>query len=173
MVEAEAAERFLSAPMLAEIDPKSRRAVLDALREERAKAGSMLLAQGQPNDHLSFLIEGSATIERKRPEGRIETLAALSSPSVFGTTSFFCPASPTFTVRAVTDVRLLTLYHPAHEHLRRENPTAAEALAAAAVRILSERFNELDRAFSDYMTRHPEVTEWAGFRARLFEEPSD
>ena len=173
MIETEAAERFMSAPLLTEVDSKSRRAVLEVLTEDRAPAGSVLLVQGQPNDHLSFLILGTAAIERKRPDGRTETLATLAAPSVFGTTSFFCADPPTFTVRAATDVRLLTLYHPAHERLRRENPDAAEALALAAVRILSERFNELDRAFSDYMARHPEFTEWAGFRARLFEEPSD
>lgn len=173
MVEAEAAERFLSAPLLSEVNPGSRRAVLDVLVEGRATAGSVLLSQGQPNDHLSFLIEGSATIDRKRLDGRTESLATLNAPSVFGTTTFFCPDPPTFTVRAATDVWLLTLYHPAHERLRREHPAAAEALAMAAVRVLSERFNELDRAFSAYMARHPEFTEWAGFRARLFEEPSD
>ncbi len=173
MVEAKAAERFLTEPLLADVDPESRRAVLDALVEERAPAGSVLLVQGQPNDHLSFLIEGKAAIERKRVEGRVETLATLVAPSVFGTTSFFSPGAPTFSVRAVSDVWLLTLYHPAHDRLSRKNPAAAGALAVALVRILSERFNELDRAFSDYVARHPEFTEWAGFRARLFEEPSD
>ena len=147
--------------------------MLEALAEERARAGSVLLAQGQPNDHLSFLIEGTAAIERKRTDGRSETLATLPAPSVFGTTSFFCPDPPTFNVRAATDVWLLTLYHPAHDRLRRDHPAAACALALAAVRVLSERFNELDRAFSAYMARHPEFTEWAGFRARLFQEPSD
>ena len=173
MVEAEAAERFLSAPLLGEVDPGSRRAVLKALVEERASAGSVLLGQGQPNDHLSFLIGGSATIDRKRPDGRTEVLATLNAPSVFGTTTFFNPEPPTFAVKAVTDVWLLTLYHPAHDRLRREHPAAAEALALATVRVLSERFHELDRAFSAYMARHPEFTEWAGFRARLFEEPGD
>ena len=39
MVEPEAAERFLSAPLLGEVDPESRRALLEALVEERARAG--------------------------------------------------------------------------------------------------------------------------------------
>jgi CRP-like cAMP-binding protein len=175
MVQAEAADRFLSAALMGDVDPASRRAVLEALVEERAPAGSVLLAQGQPNDHLSFLIGGAATIERARPDGPNEVLATLHAPSVFGTTSFFDSGAPTFNVRAATEVWLLTLYHPAHDRLRRDNPRAAEALAVAAVRVLSERFNELDRMFSDYMRRHPDAksTEWAGFRARLFEEPAD
>jgi CRP/FNR family transcriptional regulator, cyclic AMP receptor protein len=177
MVQAELAERFLSAPMLAGVDPKLTRALLGALVEERAEKGKVLLEQGQPNDHLSFLISGSAIIERRRGGPRHETLATLTAPSVYGTTSFFSPDPPTFTVRAASDVWLLTLYRPAHVRLRREHPLAAEALAVATVRVLSERLNELDQVFSKYMAEHPDdhpkVTEWAGFRARLFEEPSD
>jgi CRP/FNR family cyclic AMP-dependent transcriptional regulator len=181
MVQAEAAERFLSAPWLTDVEPGARREVIEAMVEERAAAGSVLLAQGQPNDHLSFLIGGTATVERSRPGagagagGRTETLATLHAPSVFGTTSFFTPSPPSVRVRAATDVWLLTLHHAAHDRLRRDHPQAAEALAVTAIRVLSERFNELDRLFSEYMAGHPEspkVTEWAGFRARLFEEPA-
>ena len=68
---------------------------------------------------------------------------------------------------------MLSLYHPAHEALRR-GPPAAEALALAVLRALSERFDLIDRLFSDYMARHPDdssrMSEWAGFRARLFDE---
>jgi CRP/FNR family cyclic AMP-dependent transcriptional regulator len=177
MVRAELAERFLSAPMLAGVEPGLRQALLGALVEERAEKGAVLLKQGQPNDHLSFLIAGSAAIERKRGGPGVETLATLTAPSVFGTTSFFRPDPPTFTVRATSDVWLLTLYHPAHDRLRANHPLAAEALAVATVRVLAERLNELDQVFSKYMAEHPDdhpkVTEWAGFRARLFEEPND
>jgi CRP-like cAMP-binding protein len=151
--------------------------LLEALVEERAPAGAVLLAQGQPNDHLSFLIGGSATVERARPRGLPEVIATLHAPSVFGTTTFFTPRAPTFSVRAATDVWLLTLHHPAHARLRRDHPRAAEALAVAAVRVLSDRFNELDELLSQHMREHtddaPRVNEWAGFRARLFEEPAD
>jgi hypothetical protein len=69
---------------------------------------------------------------------------------------------------------MLSLYHPAHETLRRENPRAAEALALAVVRALSERFDLIDKLFSDHVARSPDeparTSEWAGFRARLFDE---
>jgi CRP/FNR family transcriptional regulator, cyclic AMP receptor protein len=172
MVQADAAERFLAEPLLADVDAESRREVLACLSEGRARAGSTLLEQGRPNDRLSFLVEGSATVERSWPGGRKEVLAHLSAPGVFGTTSFFRPNPPTVTVRATTDVRLLTLDHPAHERLRREHPRAAEALALATVRVLCERFDLLDQRVSDSLARHaadhPRDTEWSGFRARLF-----
>jgi CRP/FNR family transcriptional regulator, cyclic AMP receptor protein len=175
MVSTAAAERFLGAPFLADVDPALRRALLALLAEERAPARTVLLAQGQPNDHLSFLIEGSIAIERTFPEGTKETLTTLPAPAVFGTTSFFRPTAPSVSVLATTDVWFLTLYHPAHEQLRRENPRAAEALALAAVRVLADRFDVLDKRVSDYLAQHgddqPRATEWSNFRARLFEEP--
>jgi CRP/FNR family cyclic AMP-dependent transcriptional regulator len=161
--------------LLDDVDRDSRRAVLNVLTEDRAKTGAILLRQGEPNDRLSFLIEGSALIERTLADGRKEILAHLTAPAVFGTTSFFRPNPPTVTVRATTDVCVLTLDHPTHERLRRDNPRAAEALALATVRVLAERFDLLDKRVSDSLAQHaddqPKVTEWSGFRARLFEEP--
>src|SRR4051794_27125012 len=102
MVKADAAERFLAAPLLDDVDRDSRRAVLNVLTEDRATVGAILMREGEPNDLLSFLIEGSALIERTLPDGRKEILANLTAPAVFGTTSFFRPNPPTVTVRATT-----------------------------------------------------------------------
>ena len=44
----------------------------------------------------------------------------------------------------------------------------------AILRALSERFDLMDRLLSEYFTRHRDessrTSEWAGFRARLFDE---
>src|SRR5271165_6732573 len=175
MINEEAARRFMTAPWLVEVDREIKLALLNALAEERAEAGAVLLAQGQPNDHLTFLIEGSVELERTFSTGRKERVTTLSAPVVFGTTSFFQPKPPTVTARARTEVWMLTLYHPAYDKLRKENPRAAEVLALAVVRTLSERFDLIDKAFSDYIAQHPDVpgntvSEWSRFRARLFEE---
>ncbi len=58
MIDDQATERFMSAPWLAEVDPDTKRAILGSLVETRASSGVTLLEQDQPNDHLSFLIEG-------------------------------------------------------------------------------------------------------------------
>ena len=54
---------------------------------------------------------------------------------------------------------------------------AAEALAVAVLRAVSERFDLLDQLFADYLRDHPhadsdDVSEWSRFRSRLFEEHS-
>jgi CRP-like cAMP-binding protein len=174
MIDVQVTERFMAAPWLPEVDRDTKKAILDALVEARATTGAILLEQGQPNDHLTFLIEGSATIQRAFGNGRLETITTLTAPAVFGTTSFFRPNPPNVTVRATSDVWMLSLYHPEHETLRQDNPRAAEALALAVVRALSDRFDLLDSLFSEYLARSPDeptrTSEWAGFRARLFDE---
>lgn len=175
-VSSEAAQRLMQGTLLSGMEAGERQALLDHLAEQRGKAGEILLTQGQPNDHLSFLIEGRVAVERKRADGRTEAIATLQAPAIFGVTSFFGPRPPSFSVRALGDVWMLTLFHPSHERLRVESPRAAEALALAALRNLAEHFDELDRIFSDYIATHPadhpKVTEWAGFRARMFEGPT-
>ena len=174
MIDAEASRRLLAAPWLAEVDPDIKKAILNVLVEARAPAGAILLEQGQPNDHLTFLIDGTAEIERTFSNGRRENLTTLTAPAIFGTTSFFQPNPPTVTVRATSDVWMLSLYHEAHEALRRSNPRSAEALALAVLRVLSERFDLIDKLFVDYIARHPDesakTSEWSSFRARLFED---
>jgi CRP/FNR family cyclic AMP-dependent transcriptional regulator len=174
MIDPEATERFMAASWLGEVDPESKRAILAAMAEARWSRGAILLEQDQPNDHLSFLIEGTAQIERTFENGHREVIAAIAAPTVFGTTSFFRPDPPSVAVRATSDVWALSLYHPEHEALRREHPRAAEALAVAILRALSERFDLMDRLLSEFFARHRDgsspISEWAGFRARLFDE---
>ena len=89
-----------------------------ALVEARAPADATLLEQGQPNDHLTFLIEGTADIVRISRNGRRDVITHLTAPAMFGTTSFFQPKPPTVRCRPRRRFGLLSLYHPAHEALR-------------------------------------------------------
>src|SRR5262249_23345834 len=128
------------------------------------------------NDKVWFLVEGLVRVYRTTPEGRVEDVATLSAPSVFGETSFFRATLPIVSVKAHSDVVALTLDHDAHALLRRADPRAAEQLALAAVRVLAERFDLLDRRVSEYIAQHPDeparTDEWSSFRARLFQESS-
>lgn len=174
MVSSAAAERFLAAPWLADVDSAARQELLGVLTEHRAPEGAVLLEQGQPNDHISFLIEGAATVTRTRPDGRSETLTTLTAPSLFGLTSFFRTTPPNFRVRATRAVWYLSLDQEAHAILRRIDPRATEQLALMAVRILADRFDMLDKKISEDLDEHPDnhpkINEWSSFRARLFEE---
>ena len=168
--------RFLESPLLAGVDDSSRRAVLEKLEPGRVAAGTPLLSQGVANHRLWFVVDGSIDVERRRPDGRAEVVATMTGPGIYGTTTFFRATSPTTTLRATTELTCWTLDRPGHESLRRDNPMAAEALALAIVRVLSERFDLLDDRIAELMAEHgddhPRVTELAAFRARLFEDPA-
>lgn len=176
MINADAAERFMAAPWLESASREVKQELLGVLAEERAEKGATLLAQGQPNDHLSFLIEGTVEMDRQSG-GRRDVITTLTAPAVFGTTSFFQPRPPRVSVHATSDVWLLTLHHPSYQVLRRDHPRAAEALALAVVRAISERFDLLDKLFSEHISKPAATpanaaTEWSRFRSRLFEEHS-
>ena len=175
MIDPKATERFMTAPWLTEVDPEIKKAICNVLVETKAPAGAVLLEQGQPNDHLTFLIEGTVVVDRGFRNGHRESIIPLNAPTVFGTTSFFLPSPPTVNVRATSSVWMLSLFHPAHESLRRTNPHAADAIALAVVRALSERFNLMDELFSQRMAQSASEpvrqSEWASFRTSLFEEP--
>jgi CRP/FNR family cyclic AMP-dependent transcriptional regulator len=169
-------ERFLDSPLLAELNEASRRAVYRRLVEGRAPTGTALLSQGEPNDRLWFVFDGEVAIERRQADGHVDLLATLSGPAIYGTTTFYRSTAPSASIRAASDLTLWTLDREGLEALRRDEPRAAEALAFAIVRVLSERFDLLDSRISQLMAEHaddhPRATELATFRARLFEDPA-
>lgn len=174
MVSNDAAERFLTAPFLADLDASAREALLQVLSEERAESGRVLLRQGDLNDRIHFLIEGTVAISRASSGGRPEHLLDLEAPTAFGETSYFQRNAQLVTVTAVTDLRLLVLERDAHEVLRRVDPRTSEQLATAAIRVLAGHFELIDQRIADILARQPdpqsEATEWDRFRARLFGE---
>ncbi|WZO98292.1 cyclic nucleotide-binding domain-containing protein [Isosphaeraceae bacterium EP7] len=174
MLSTAAAEQFLAVPLLAEVSRESRQALVDALEEGHAKAGATLIGQDKPNEQLSFLIGGTVAVTHDFPDSRRETVTTLSAPAVFGMPSFFLASPSLVSIRAVTNVHILTLSHPAHEALRRDHPRAAEALSIAVVRELADRFDVLVKRVSDHMAEHkgdaPRASEWSSFRAQLFED---
>lgn len=174
MVSSAAAERFLAAPFLSELDTAARQAVLNVLGEAREKAGATLLEQEALNDRIYFLIEGTVAVERKHRDGRVEWVLNLSAPNAFGETSFFQKKPQIVSVRGVTDTWFLILERHAYELLRRADPRTSEQLAQAAIRVLAEHFDLIDQRVAELLARQPdpapEETEWARFRARLFGE---
>jgi len=169
-------KQFLASPLLTGADEEARRAIFHFLVENAAQAGTPLLIQGKPNDKLWFVLGGSTAIERKQPDGRVDVLASFTGPAIYGTTTFFRSSAPSVTIRAASDLTVWTLDHRSHGQLRRENPRAAEALSLEVVRVLSERFDQLDARLAEIMAGHdddhPRANEWASFRSRLFEETS-
>ncbi|RUL82348.1 cyclic nucleotide-binding domain-containing protein [Tautonia sociabilis] len=174
MVSNDAAERFLVAPFLADLDASAREELLQVLAEHRARAGEVLLRQGEPNDRIHFLIEGAVSVLRNDADGRPEPILELHAPTAFGEVAYFQRRPQLVSVVALTDLRLLILERDAHEVLRRVDPRTSEQLATAAIRVLASHFELIDQRIADILARQPdpqtEATEWDRFRARLFGE---
>src|SRR4051812_10855205 len=85
MTSTEEAGQFLASPLLAGADDGARLAVFRAMDEAEAREGTALVVQGQPNERLWFVIGGTVAIEREQPDGRVDVLATLSGPAIFGT----------------------------------------------------------------------------------------
>ena len=110
MIDTEATERFMAAPWLAEVDRDTKRSDLERTgrgagpdRRHPARAGSaqrssLVLDRGDCGDRSNLGPAAAATSSR-----------ILTAPAVFGTTSFFQPKPPTVTVRATSDVWILSL----------------------------------------------------------------
>jgi CRP-like cAMP-binding protein len=169
-------ERFLASPLLAGADEAARLAIFHSLVEASVPAGVPFLIQGKPNEKLWFVLGGSVAIERKQLDGRLAVLTSISGPAMYGTTTFFRSSAPSATIRATSNLTGWTLDQRSYSQLRREHPRAAEALALEVVRVLSERFDQLNARLAEMMAGHeddrPRSNEWASFRTRLFEETS-
>ena len=167
---------FLDASWLTDVDATTRMTVWKFLEEQTLLPKMALFEQGQPNHKLWFVAAGAVNIERSRGGARPEIIAELDGQAIYGTTTFFRNSLPTMTIRARTAVQGWTLDRESYNRLRLEHPEAAEALALTVVRVLSERFDQLDRRLSSLMAdhdeNHPRATEWANFRSRLFDEPA-
>jgi CRP-like cAMP-binding protein len=139
------------------------------LDENRAGPGTIVLDDKHANDRISFLLEGEIEVTRNQ-----ETLATMVAPTMFGLTTLFRGLPPYYTARATAPLWYLTLDRAAHERLRREHPRVAEQLALAAVHILADRLETIDRRISDQIDGSAKArrgdSEWSSFRARLFEE---
>ena len=98
-----AAERFLSGPMLAEVDADARLALSKALVEARAPSGTPLIEQGRLDGRLWFLVEGTVAVVR-RVGDEDQVLARFAAPGIFGATWFFRPNPPTASIRATSNV---------------------------------------------------------------------
>ncbi len=174
MIDPEATQRFMAAPWLGEVAPDDKRAILASLVEGRAPARAILLEQDQPNDHLSFLIAGTAQIERTFENG--STRGDHHDHGAVGLRhDVVLPARAAVggRPRHVRCLGALAVSPGTRGAAARESPGRRGPGRGDPPR-LSERFDLMDRLLSEYFTRHRDETsrtsEWSSFRARLFDE---
>ncbi|MDX1943949.1 MAG: cyclic nucleotide-binding domain-containing protein [Pirellulaceae bacterium] len=141
-----------------------------ACGEQAIGAGHVVLAAGDQQRRLYFLLNGTVQIELETPRAGDRVLAELSAGSVFGESSFFHSALHSATVRAVTDVTLLGLDRGRYEQLREARSSAALLLAANAADLLSARLQQTDHFIIELLEAQQDVKNhaaWKKFREKL------
>lgn len=174
MISAECARRFTTMTWPPELSGEARGSLTGFLEEARSEAGTELYRAGQPNDRVYFLLEGQVEFWRNYHAHGEECVVRLDPGAMFGVTSFFGPNPPLVTARAVTPVWYVSLSAAAYDRLRETNLAGAEQFSRAAIHILSDRFDLLDRRLSEFFS-HSErgrFNEWNEFRARIFKDAS-
>jgi uncharacterized protein YhbP (UPF0306 family) len=82
--------------------------IITALQSVEVAAGETIVRQGTPADKFYLVVEGTAEVVRDEPTGP-KQVASLSSGQLFGEVAIMRDQPRSATVRATTDVKLLTL----------------------------------------------------------------
>jgi CRP/FNR family cyclic AMP-dependent transcriptional regulator len=150
---------------------------LAAIADEVEFAPSQtVLEQGAHGQQLWILLEGKCEVYHQRPSGKSSAkpivLATLEPYSNFGEMSFFRPAAHSASVRAQTNVKLLSIDRAKYDVLACDHSPAACKLAINTVASLAERLRRMDdwvNELSSKGTPPEKIPEWSRLRATLFD----
>ena len=126
------AEFLISIPLFREAAPDGLDTLIDHLEPVEARAGDVLIRQGEVADGLYVLVSGRVRASVATPEGERD-VAELSRGHLFGEISLLTSRARTATVRAVRDSFLLRLPQKAFEALAAENPQLVAPLSEVVV----------------------------------------
>ena len=109
------------------------------LRPVKYRSGEVILTEGTPGD-VMYLIEWGRVEVLSKTDGHSRVLAILGEGDFFGEMALLTGSPRSATVRAVTDVDLLSLHQSDFNELVLKYPTLAVTLG----RVLSQRLNRAD-----------------------------
>lgn len=108
------------------------------------RQGDILIAQGQVDRSLYFLLQGRLDVfVTSTPGGARHRIDLLSAGAAFGEIAFFDQSPRSASVQALEDGTLLCLRPAVFDLMRRQDPDLACALAMELGRALSRRFRRL------------------------------
>ena len=175
MIDTEATKRFMAAPWLTDVDPETKKAIAGALVEARAASGATLLAAGSTQrspDVPDRGNRGDRSNLRHRPPRYHHPFdgagRCLARPPFFNRNrqpSRSRPRRMSGCCRSTT--RLTRRCGPPTRAPRKRSPWRSSACPVGTVRSYRQAFQRLSRQHADEPARK---SEWAAFRARLFEE---
>jgi CRP-like cAMP-binding protein len=116
-------------PLFAGLDERSLQAVSILARETRAKAGEVLMLEGEPGDAFYVIVEGTVRIEHGD-----RTVRSMTAGGFLGEIALVDRGGRTATATCVTDCRLLEIRAHEFERLMATMPGVEQRVRAAIER---------------------------------------
>ncbi len=144
-------------PLFASVRGTETQFLAEVLREVEIAAGSLLFREGEPGSSFDIIVDGQVEIIKALGTAEERLLAVRGPGDFFGEMSLLDPdGRRTASVRARTDLRLLTMARPDFDTLLQHRP----ALAYEMVRVLSLRLRESDNAtIADLRAKNRELAQ--------------
>jgi CRP/FNR family cyclic AMP-dependent transcriptional regulator len=132
-------EAMLSeAPLLAELDVKTRRRLSEQGKHRSYKAGEYVVRQGDPASALYIMLTGRVRVEQEA-DGKVETLTDMVPYSFFGEVALIEDTPRTASVKAVEDTDCLLIPSWEFTALVKEYPDVSDVVLRELIRRLYRR----------------------------------
>jgi uridine kinase len=131
-------ESLVDNPVLCLLDPMEQGRLLDHLRIDWVEAGTILVHEGEPEDTMYFLIDGTARISK----GSID-LGTLPHGAHFGELGLITQKPRAASIVAETDLSLAVMDRDAYERMAQSSPTLALSFLQAMVGGLGQRLSDM------------------------------
>jgi CRP/FNR family transcriptional regulator, cyclic AMP receptor protein len=132
------------------LQPDELESIRPLLETKSFKAGDILLAEGQPNNRIYFMLEGSVSIERS---GTV--LATLGEGDTFGEMEFLDVMPAVATVRARVATTVAAISNRALRELSRTSMRAFALVVMNLARDLSRRLRRMDEIVAGLRSAQP------------------
>jgi CRP-like cAMP-binding protein len=124
-------------PIFADLDGVQLNTVADHLHVSRIEAGDIVFSEGDPGDEVCFVVDGTLDV-LKLFKGKVEKKIAVKAPGgSIGEMAVIGDFSRTATVKARTDVTLLTLSRRRLDQICDEHPQIGLKIMRSIARLLS------------------------------------
>jgi signal transduction histidine kinase len=107
------------------------------------REGDLIMREGEPNDVLTFILEGSVLLLKGHGSGADVTVGTLEAGASLGLLSYYGGGEVFFTARAKTDVLAFRLRRTEFDCLPAENPRLFTLLESLIIRDLAERYQRI------------------------------
>lgn len=119
----------------------------------RARAGDVVMQQGEKINGLFLLMDGVADILKQRPDGGLDLLNSVAGPTLLGELSLLTGRPHSATVRARTDCEFYILTRPQFARLLENDSIALFKLVVTMAEVLCGRLSRIEDKLLELLAR--------------------